>query len=62
MQASALHGNVCHSHLSFKKNADIANYYIPPLNRLIITIKTKASQKCEAFVFMYIFLAQGSVN
>ena len=61
MQALAQHRNVCHSHLSFKKNADIANYYIS-LNTLIITIKTKASQKCEAFVFMYIFLAQGSVN
>ena len=62
MQALAPHRNVCHSHLSFKKYADITNYYIPSLNTLIITIKTKASQKCEAFVFMYIFLAQGSVN
>ncbi len=61
MQASAPHRNVCHLHLSFKKYTDIANYYISP-NTLIITIKTKASQKCEAFVFMYIFLAQGSVN
>ena len=29
MQALAPHRNVCHSHLSFKKYADIANYYIP---------------------------------